>query len=63
MEIFIQPSSYKLDNDIFNLLVESISKEFVNFKVTVNPLLKFDIHNFISKRRNQLRSLIFCFGF
>ena len=56
MEIILQPSSDKLDDDFFNLLVESISKEFVNSKVTVNPLLKFDIHNFISKRRNQLSS-------
>ena len=56
MEIIIQPSSDKLDNDILNLLVDSISKEFVNSKVTVNPLLNFDIHDFISKRRNQLRS-------
>ena len=55
MEIIIQPVD-KLDNDSLNLLVESISKEFVNSKVTVNLLLKFDIHNFISKRRNQLRS-------
>ena len=55
MEIIIQPSD-KLDNDILNLLVESISKEFVNSKVTVNPLLIFDSHDFISKRRNQLRS-------
>ena len=56
MKIIIQPSSDKLDNGILNLLVESISKEFVNSKVTVNPLLKFDIHDFISKHRNQLRS-------
>jgi archaemetzincin len=56
MKIIIQPSSNKLDSDILNLLVESISKEFVNSKVTINPLLKFDIHNFIPKQRNQLRS-------
>ena len=60
MEIIIQPSD-KLDNDILNLLIESISKEFVNSKVTVNPLMKFDIHDFISKRRNQLRSPDFLF--
>ena len=52
MEIIIQPSSDKLDNDILNLLVESISKEFVNSKVTVNPLLKVDIHDFISKKKS-----------
>lgn len=52
MEIIIQPSD-RLENDILNLLIESISKEFVNSKVTVNPLMKFDIHDFISKRRNQ----------
>ena len=63
MEIIIQPSSDKLDNDILNLLVKSISKEFVNSKVTVHPLLKFDIHDFISKHRNQLKFLTFCFGF
>ena len=55
MDIIIQPSN-KLDNDILNLLVYSISKEFANYQVTINPLLKFDTHNFISKRRNQLRS-------
>ena len=54
MEIIIQPSD-KLDNNILNILIESISKEFVNSKVTVNPLMKFDSHDFISKRRNQLR--------
>ena len=58
MEIIIQPSD-KLENDILNLLIESISKEFVNSKVTVNPLMKFNIHDFISKRRNQLRSTDF----
>ena len=56
MKIIIQPSSDKLDNDILNLLVDSISKEFANSKVTINPLLKVDIHDFISKHRNQLRS-------
>jgi archaemetzincin len=55
MEIIIQPSN-KLHIDILNLLVDSISKEFTNSKVTINPLLKFDIHDFISKGRNQLRS-------
>ena len=60
MEIIIQPSD-KLENDILNLLIESISKEFVNSKVNVNPILKFDIHDFISKRRNQLRSYDFLF--
>jgi archaemetzincin len=55
MEIIIQPSD-KLDNDILNLLADSISKEFVNSKVTINPLLRFDIDDFISKHRNQLRS-------
>ena len=55
MKIIIQPSD-KLDSDILNLLVESISKEFINSKVAINPLLKVDIHDFISKHRNQLRS-------
>ena len=31
-------------------------KEFVNSKAIINPLLKFDIHDFISKRRNQRSS-------
>ena len=56
MKIIIQPSSDKLDYDILNLLVDSISKEFANSKATINPLLKFDIHDFISKHRNQVRS-------
>ena len=56
MDIIIQPSSDKLDNDILNLLADSLSKEFANSKITINPLLKFDIDDFISKRRNQLRS-------
>jgi hypothetical protein len=43
MKIIIQPSSDKLDSDILNLLVESISKAFTNSKVTLNPLLKADI--------------------
>jgi archaemetzincin len=60
MEIIIQPLE-KLDNDILNLLVESISKEFVNTKVSINPLLKFDIDDFISKYRNQLRSSDFLY--
>ena len=58
MDIIIQPSSDKLDYDIFilNLLADSIAKEFVHSKVTINLLLKFDIHYFIFKHRNQLRS-------
>ena len=55
MDIIIQTLD-KLDNDILNLLIDSIPKEFVNSNVTKNPLLKFNIHDFISKRRNQLRS-------
>lgn len=55
MEIIIQPLS-KLDNDILNLLGESISKEFAKSKVIINSILKFDIQDFIDKRRNQLRS-------
>jgi predicted Zn-dependent protease len=55
MDIIIQTLD-KLNNDILNLLIDSIPKEFVNSKVTINPLLKFNIHDFISKRRNQLRS-------
>lgn len=56
MKIIIQPSTDKLDSNILNLLLESISKEFVNSKVIINPFLKLDIRVFISKHRNQLRS-------
>jgi archaemetzincin len=56
MKIIIQPSTDKIDSDILNLLVESISKEFFHSKVITNPVLKFNIHDFISKHRNQLRS-------
>ena len=56
MKIIIQPSTDKLDSNILNLLLESISKEFVNSKVIINPFLKLDICVFISKHRNQLRS-------
>jgi archaemetzincin len=55
MEIIIQ-SLIELDNDILNLLTDSISKEFTNTKVIINPILKFDIQDFIDKHRNQLRS-------
>jgi archaemetzincin len=55
MEIIIQPL-IELDNDILNLLTNSISKEFSNSKLTINPILKFDIEDFIDKQRNQLRS-------
>jgi archaemetzincin len=55
MEIIIQPL-IELDNNILNLLTESISKEFTNSKVIINPILKFDIEDFIDKHRNQLRS-------
>jgi predicted Zn-dependent protease len=56
MKVIIQPTSDKLDSSILNLIVESISKEFVTFKVTINPLVNFYINDFISKYRNQLRS-------
>jgi hypothetical protein len=63
MKIFIQPSWDNLDSDILNLLVESISKEFVNSKVTVNPLLKVDIHDFISKKKSTKVFLLFVLDF
>jgi hypothetical protein len=53
MKVTIQNSN-KLDNDILNLFIESISKEVFNSNVTTHPLLKFDIHDCISKTRNQL---------
>ena len=56
MEIIIQPSS-KLDNDILNLLSDSISIEFNNVNnVIVAPTLKVDVQNFIDRNRNQIRS-------
>jgi len=55
MKIIIQPL-IELDNDILNLLTDSISKEFTNSKVTINPILKFDVQDFIDKHRNQIRS-------
>jgi archaemetzincin len=55
MQIIIQPIEKDIDNNILNLLSDSISSEF-NDNVTVAPTLKVDIQNFIDKSRNQLRS-------
>jgi predicted Zn-dependent protease len=55
MQIIIQPIEKDIDNNILNLLSDSISAEF-NDNVTVAPTLKVDIQNFIDKSRNQVRS-------
>jgi predicted Zn-dependent protease len=57
MQIIIQPIEKDIDNNILNLLSDSISTEFNNVNnVTIAPTLKIDIQNFIDKSRNQLRS-------
>jgi archaemetzincin len=57
MQVIIQPIEKDIDNNILNLLSDSISAEFNNVNnVTVAPTLKVDIQNFIDKSRNQLRS-------
>ena len=56
MKIIIQPIEKDIDNDILNLLYDSISIEFNNIDVTIAPILKIDIHNFINRQRNQIRS-------
>ncbi|HEX6294564.1 MAG TPA: archaemetzincin [Nitrososphaeraceae archaeon] len=55
MQIIIQPIEKDINNDILNLLSDSISAEF-NDNVTVAPTLKVDIQNFIDRNRNQVRS-------
>ena len=55
MEMIVQPSSDKVPKHMVNLLVESTAGELVKFKVPV-ILMKVEIHDFISKHRNQLRS-------
>jgi predicted Zn-dependent protease len=56
MQIIIQPLERDIDNNILNLLSDSISKEFNNIAVTIAPTLKVDIQNLIDKNRNQIRS-------
>ena len=56
MQIIIQPIEKDIDNNIFKLLYDSISTQFNDINVTIAPLLKVDIHNFINRQRNQLKS-------
>ena len=55
MQIIIKSIEKDIDNNILNLLSDSISSEF-NDNVTIAPTLKVDIQNFIDKSRNQVRS-------
>lgn len=57
MQIIIQSIEKDIDNNILNLLSDSISAEFDNVNnVTVAPTLKVVIQNFIDRSRSQLRS-------
>ena len=55
MQIIIQPIEKDKDNNI-KLLYDSISTQFNDINVTNAPTLKVDIHNFINRQRNQLKS-------
>ena len=37
-----------MNKDILNLLAESISKKFINTRVTIGPTLKFNIHRVLT---------------
>lgn len=56
MQIIIQPIQTEIANDILNLLSNFISQEFSGSNITIGSMLKFNIHNFIDKSRNQIRS-------
>ena len=56
MQIIIQPIEKDIDNNIFKLLYDSISTQFNDINVTIAPILKVDIHNFINRQRNQVKS-------
>ena len=56
MKIIIQPIEKGINNNILNLLHDSISIEFNNIDVTIAPILKTDFQNFINRQRNQIRS-------
>jgi archaemetzincin len=56
MQIIIQPIEKDIDNNIFNLLYDSISAQFNDINVIISPMLKVDIHNFINRQRNQVKS-------
>ena len=55
MQIIIQPIEKDIDNNI-KLLYDSISTQFNDINVTIAPILKVEIHNFINRQRNQLKS-------
>ena len=57
MQIIIQPIEKDINNNILNLLSNSVSAEFNNVNdVIVAPKIKVDVQNFIDRNRNQLRS-------
>ncbi len=56
MKIIIQPIGKDINNNILNLLYDIISMEFNIINVTIAPILKIDIHNYINRQGNQLRS-------
>lgn len=56
MKIIIQPIGKDINNNIVNSLYDSISIEFNNIDITIAPILKTDIHSFINRHRNQVRS-------
>ena len=57
MQIIIQPIEKDINNNILNLLSNSVSAEFNNVNdVIIAPTLKVDVQNFIDRNRNQLRS-------
>jgi len=56
MQIIIHPLQADVDNDILRLLADSISNEFSGSTVSIGPTLKINIHIFIDKGRNQIKS-------
>jgi archaemetzincin len=56
MHILIHPLQTDVDNDILNLLADSISKEFSGSGVAIGPTYKFNIQIFIDISRNQVKS-------
>lgn len=56
MQIIIQPVQTTINNDILNLLANSISSEFPGYDVNIASPLEINMENFIDKNRNQVRS-------
>ena len=52
MQIIIQPIEKDIDNNIFKLLYDSISTQFSDINVTIAPILKVEIHNFINRQKS-----------